>query len=82
MPVNETAEKLPATTDRLVAIGTSTGGTQALELVLTGLARVSPGIVVVQHMPAAFTAAALEFLRGAGSAAHAGHQIQSMETLS
>jgi two-component system chemotaxis response regulator CheB len=48
---------LPVTTDRLVAIGTSTGGTQALELVLTSLPRVSPGIVIVQHMPADFTAA-------------------------
>jgi two-component system, chemotaxis family, protein-glutamate methylesterase/glutaminase len=48
---------LPVTTDRLVAIGTSTGGTQALELVLTALPRVAPGIVVVQHMPEKFTAA-------------------------
>ena len=48
---------MPVTTDRLVAIGTSTGGTQALELVLTSLPRVSPGIVIVQHMPEKFTAA-------------------------
>jgi two-component system chemotaxis response regulator CheB len=45
------------TTERVVAIGTSTGGTQALELVLTALPRVSPGILVVQHMPEKFTAA-------------------------
>jgi two-component system, chemotaxis family, protein-glutamate methylesterase/glutaminase len=45
------------TTERIVAIGTSTGGTQALETVLTSLPRVCPGIVVVQHMPAMFTAA-------------------------
>ena len=45
------------TTERVVAIGTSTGGTQALEEVLTGLPRVSPGIVIVQHMPEKFTAA-------------------------
>jgi two-component system chemotaxis response regulator CheB len=54
-PVPRTAMAL--TTDRLVAIGTSTGGTQALELVLTSLPRVSPGIVIVQHMPEKFTAA-------------------------
>jgi two-component system, chemotaxis family, protein-glutamate methylesterase/glutaminase len=48
---------LPVTTDRLIAIGTSTGGTQALELVLTALPRVGPGIVIVQHMPEMFTAA-------------------------
>ncbi len=45
------------TTDRVVAIGTSTGGTQALEVVLTALPRVCPGIVVVQHMPEKFTGA-------------------------
>jgi two-component system chemotaxis response regulator CheB len=45
------------TTDRVVAIGTSTGGTQALEEVLTTLPRVAPGIVIVQHMPEKFTAA-------------------------
>ncbi len=45
------------TTEKLVAIGTSTGGTQALERVLTRLPRVSPGIVIVQHMPEKFTAA-------------------------
>ena len=45
------------TTERVVALGTSTGGTQALEEVLTTLPRVSPGIVIVQHMPEKFTAA-------------------------
>ena len=45
------------TTERVIAIGTSTGGTQALEEVLSALPRVSPGIVVVQHMPEKFTAA-------------------------
>ena len=45
------------TTERIVAIGTSTGGTQALEVVLTALPRVAPGIVVVQHMPEKFTEA-------------------------
>jgi two-component system chemotaxis response regulator CheB len=44
------------TTDKVVAIGTSTGGTQALEAVLTKLPAVTTGIVVVQHMPEKFTA--------------------------
>jgi two-component system chemotaxis response regulator CheB len=44
------------TTDRVVAIGTSTGGTQALEAVLTRLPNVGSGIVIVQHMPEKFTA--------------------------
>jgi len=45
------------TTDKVVALGTSTGGTQALETVLTRLPADCPGIVVVQHMPEKFTAA-------------------------
>jgi two-component system chemotaxis response regulator CheB len=52
------------TTERVVAIGTSTGGTQALEEVLTMLPRVSPGIVIVQHMPEKFTAAFAARLNG------------------
>jgi two-component system chemotaxis response regulator CheB len=45
------------TTERVVALGTSTGGTQALETVLCALPATSPGIVIVQHMPEQFTAA-------------------------
>ena len=44
------------TTDKVIAIGTSTGGTQALEAVLTKLPAVTRGIVIVQHMPEKFTA--------------------------
>ncbi|CAN0622801.1 protein-glutamate methylesterase/protein glutamine deamidase [Burkholderia multivorans] len=50
-------QAMTKTTERVVAIGTSTGGTQALESVLTQLPAVSPGIVIVQHMPEKFTAA-------------------------
>lgn len=65
VPVKLTADAiLPAalnamdrTTDRVVAIGTSTGGTQALEIILTALPRVCSGIVIVQHMPEKFTGA-------------------------
>lgn len=56
LPVTHLAP-MSETTDRVIAIGTSTGGTQALEYVLTRLPAISPGIVVVQHMPEAFTAA-------------------------
>jgi two-component system chemotaxis response regulator CheB len=52
-----TSHAMAETTDRVVAIGTSTGGTQALEVVLTALPRVCPGIVIVQHMPEKFTGA-------------------------
>lgn len=50
-------EAMVATTDTFTAIGTSTGGTQALEFVLSSLPRTCPGIVVVQHMPEKFTEA-------------------------
>lgn len=50
------------TTDRITVIGTSTGGTQALEYVLAALPVTCPGIAVVQHMPEAFTAAFAERL--------------------
>ena len=56
------APAMVRTTDNIVAIGTSTGGTQALELILTALPRVCPGIVIVQHMPEHFTAAFAERL--------------------
>lgn len=45
------------TTERIVAIGTSTGGTQALELLLARLPLDCPGLVIVQHMPEQFTQA-------------------------
>lgn len=57
-----TDRALIRTTERVVAIGTSTGGTQALERVLTALPAVAPGIVIVQHMPEKFTAAFSERL--------------------
>ena len=52
------------TTEAVVAIGTSTGGTQALEVVLTALPRICPGIVIVQHMPEKFTEAFANRLNG------------------
>ena len=45
------------TTDKVLAIGASTGGTNAIETLLTALPPTVPGTVVVQHMPEHFTAA-------------------------
>jgi len=45
------------TTHKVIAIGASTGGTKAIESVLLGMPRTSPGIVIVQHMPENFTTA-------------------------
>ncbi|MBO6586879.1 MAG: chemotaxis response regulator protein-glutamate methylesterase [Gracilimonas sp.] len=46
---------LQHTTNKLIAIGASTGGTRALEAVLTELPANIPGIVITQHMPPVFT---------------------------
>jgi two-component system chemotaxis response regulator CheB len=47
-----------------VVIGSSTGGTQALELVLTSLPADAPGIAITQHMPEKFTAMYAQRLDG------------------
>lgn len=41
--------------DKVIAIGASTGGTDAIQVVVENLPKTTPGIVVVQHMPAGFT---------------------------
>lgn len=43
------------TTNKVIAIGSSTGGTEALTQILTQLPPNCPGIVIAQHMPANFT---------------------------
>ena len=52
------------TTNKVVAIGSSTGGTEALRVVLEPLPKTAPGIVMVQHMPAGFTTSFAERLDG------------------
>jgi len=44
------------TTDKIIALGSSTGGTEALKEVVAGLPITTPAIVVSQHLPAAFSA--------------------------
>jgi two-component system chemotaxis response regulator CheB len=51
-----TTVAMAETTDRVIALGLSTGGVQSIEVVLAGLPRTVPGMVVVQHMPPNFTA--------------------------
>lgn len=59
-PLSRVAPKTPSlsltkTTNQIIAIGSSTGGTEALKEVLPLLPPNSPGVLVVQHMPAHFT---------------------------
>lgn len=55
--VAEPIRALAQTSNKVIAIGASTGGTEALKAVLTKMPPNSPGIVIVQHMPANFTTA-------------------------
>jgi two-component system chemotaxis response regulator CheB len=50
-----TATKVLRTTDRIVAIGASTGGTEAIREILEVLPADAPAIVISQHIPAAFS---------------------------
>jgi len=52
------------TTEKVVVIGASTGGTEALKTVLEALPADTPGIVIVQHMPELFTRAFANRLDG------------------
>lgn len=61
-PAGERA--MTRTTEHVVAIGCSTGGTQALQQVLTVLPSICPAVVIVQHMPPTFTAAFAQRLDG------------------
>jgi two-component system chemotaxis response regulator CheB len=52
------------TTEKIVAIGASTGGTEALRVFLQALPTDAPGMVIVQHMPEKFTASFAQRLDG------------------
>jgi two-component system chemotaxis response regulator CheB len=54
LPVVRVARKM-RTTDRIIAIGASTGGTEAIKRVLCDLPADTPGILVTQHIPKAFS---------------------------
>jgi two-component system chemotaxis response regulator CheB len=50
-----TSPAMIKTTDRIIAVGASTGGTEALKDFLVAMPADAPGIVIVQHMPEKFT---------------------------
>jgi two-component system chemotaxis response regulator CheB len=54
-PAPSPALAMTRTTNQVVAIGASTGGTQAIEAILSRFPHNAPGTVVVQHMPPHFT---------------------------
>lgn len=52
------------TTEKVVAVGASTGGTEALRVFLQALPPTAPGIAIVQHMPENFTTSFAQRLDG------------------
>jgi two-component system chemotaxis response regulator CheB len=56
-PARPAPLSLPGTYSRLIAIGASTGGTEAIREILLAMPENAPPIVIVQHMPPVFTAA-------------------------
>ncbi len=54
-PAPRQARPLSASTNHVIVIGASTGGTEAIREVLTRLPVNSPGVVITQHMPSGFT---------------------------
>jgi two-component system chemotaxis response regulator CheB len=67
-------------TEKLIAIGASTGGTEAIKEVIVRLPAEVPGIVIVQHMPEAFTPSFAKRLDSLGAVrvveARGGERIQ------
>ena len=63
-PTHKIATAITKTTNRVVAIGASTGGTVALEEIFQAMPANIPGIVVTQHMPEFFTKSFAERLNG------------------
>jgi two-component system chemotaxis response regulator CheB len=59
-----TSRAMIRTTEKVVVVGASTGGTEALRVFLESLPADSPGIVIVQHMPEGFTRAFSQRLNG------------------
>ena len=55
---------LAKTTEKVVAIGASTGGTEALKIILMAMPADAPGILITQHMPEQFTKSFAERLNG------------------
>ncbi len=55
IPKVKTSYSLPKTTEIVISVGASTGGTEALRVFLEAMPVDAPGIVIVQHMPEHFT---------------------------
>ena len=61
---NKGKRPMVSSTDKIIAIGASTGGTVAVKQILKDLPANLPGILIVLHMPAGFTASYAQSLNG------------------
>jgi two-component system chemotaxis response regulator CheB len=64
LPPPVATKAMARTTETIVCVGASTGGTEALRVLLEALPPDSPGMVIVQHMPEKFTASFAKRLDG------------------
>lgn len=70
MPVSKvetTTKVLSGSTDKVIAIGASTGGTEAIRTMIRMFPASTPGVAIVQHMPPGFIAAFAESLDKQGA---------------
>ncbi|MEM7530333.1 MAG: chemotaxis response regulator protein-glutamate methylesterase [Pseudomonadota bacterium] len=68
-PPPATRRRILKTTQKVIAVGASTGGTEALRVFLQAMPAAAPPIIIVQHMPEQFTAAFAERLNNLTSLA-------------
>ncbi len=64
VPLKKPSRALAESTDKVIAIGASTGGTEAIRSIISSFHSTMPGTVIVQHMPAGFTKHFAERLNG------------------
>jgi two-component system chemotaxis response regulator CheB len=64
MPASKPSKGMFQTTEKVIVVGASTGGTEALRIFLEAMPMDAPGVVIVQHMPEHFTKAFASRLDG------------------
>jgi two-component system, chemotaxis family, protein-glutamate methylesterase/glutaminase len=67
--ITEPVKKRVPTSNKIIALGASTGGTEAIKVVVRGLPANTPAIVITQHLPAAFSESFVRHIDLAGAMA-------------
>lgn len=79
-PLNKRSPAYLKTSDKIVALGSSTGGTEAIKEVLMKMPADAPGMVISQHIPATFSASFAKRMND-NCAMHVHHAIDGQEIL-